>query len=129
MGHARVLKVAAYGTNGQVRKRKDKKQSYARVKTKTDGTSFLLQVIPSQNKIEVFTKCKKIVHTWASPTNLSFTYTDYFYSKFYCGRSVALADGVIDEDKGSSLSNGTTFGSVGGGMRLASNPVSTPSAG
>ena len=33
-GHARVLKVAAYGSNGQVRKRKDKKQSYARVKTK-----------------------------------------------------------------------------------------------
>jgi len=31
-GHARALKVAAYGTNGQVRKRKNKKQSYARVK-------------------------------------------------------------------------------------------------
>ena len=33
-GHAWVLKVAAYGSNGQVRKRKDKKQSYARIKTK-----------------------------------------------------------------------------------------------
>ena len=33
-GHTRVLKVAAYGSNGQVQKRKDKKQSYARVKTK-----------------------------------------------------------------------------------------------
>ena len=40
VGHALVLKVAAYGSNGQVQKRKDKKQSYARVKTKTDGTSF-----------------------------------------------------------------------------------------
>ena len=34
VGHALVLKVAAYGSNGQVQKRKDKKQSYARVKTK-----------------------------------------------------------------------------------------------
>ena len=34
VGHARVLKVAAYGPNGQVRKTKDKKQSYARVKTR-----------------------------------------------------------------------------------------------
>jgi len=34
VGHARVLKVATYGSNGQVRKRKDKKQSYARVKIK-----------------------------------------------------------------------------------------------
>ena len=34
--HARVLKVAAYGTNGQVRKRKDKKQSYARTKTRNE---------------------------------------------------------------------------------------------
>ena len=32
VGHARVLKVAAYGSNGQVQKRKNKKQSYARVK-------------------------------------------------------------------------------------------------
>ena len=33
-GHARVLKVVAYGSNGQEQKRKDKKQSYARVKTR-----------------------------------------------------------------------------------------------
>ena len=34
VGHDRVLKVVAYGTNGQVRKRKDKNKSYARIKTK-----------------------------------------------------------------------------------------------
>ena len=34
VGHARVLKVAAYRSNGQVRKRKDKKQSYDRIKRK-----------------------------------------------------------------------------------------------
>ena len=32
VGHVWVLKVVAYGSNGQVRKRKNKKQSYARVK-------------------------------------------------------------------------------------------------
>ena len=33
VGHAQVLKkAAAYGTNGQVRKRKDKNKSYARIK-------------------------------------------------------------------------------------------------
>ena len=32
VGHAWVLKVAGYGSNGQVQKRKNKKQSYARVK-------------------------------------------------------------------------------------------------
>ena len=34
-GHAQVLKTTAYGTNGQVRKkRKDKNKSYARIKTR-----------------------------------------------------------------------------------------------
>ena len=33
-GHAPVLNIAVYGSNGQLRKRKDKKQSNARVKTK-----------------------------------------------------------------------------------------------
>ena len=34
-GHAQVHKKAtAYGTNGQVRKRKDKNNSYARIKTR-----------------------------------------------------------------------------------------------
>ena len=70
-GHARVLKVAAYGSNGQVRKRKDKKQSYARVKTRTYGTSFPLRVIPSQNKIEVFMNTKKLF-TWGLPHELIF---------------------------------------------------------
>ena len=61
--------------------------------------------------------------------NLTFTYTDYFYSKFYYGRPAALADGTVNEDKGHSLSDRTTFGSVGGGMMLTSDSVSTPSAG
>ena len=65
--------------------------------------------------------------TRGSPTNLSFTYADYFYSKFYCGRLAASADGVTDKDKGFSLSDGSMFGSVGGRMTLASNPASTPS--
>jgi len=34
MGHAWVLKVAAYEMNGQVQKRKDKNKSYARIKNK-----------------------------------------------------------------------------------------------
>ena len=61
--------------------------------------------------------------------NLTFTYTNCFYSKFYCGHPAALADGTIDEDKGCSLSDGTMFDSVGGGTTLASDPVSTPSVG
>ena len=61
--------------------------------------------------------------------NLSFTYVDYFYSKFYYGHSVASADGAIDEDKGCSLSDREMFGSVRGGITLASVPASTPSAG
>ena len=61
--------------------------------------------------------------------NLSFTYTDCFYSKFYCGRPTAMADGSVDEDKGCSLFDGMTFSSVGGGTTLASDPASTPSIG
>ena len=61
--------------------------------------------------------------------NLSFTYTDYFYSKFYCGRPTALADGTINEDKGCSPSDGTMFISVRGGTTLAFDSVSTPSVG
>ena len=61
--------------------------------------------------------------------NLTFTYTNYFYSKFYYGRPAASVDGTTDEDKGCSLSDGVTFGSVGGGMMLASDQASNPSAG
>ena len=64
-----------------------------------------------------------------SPINLSFTYTDCVYSKFYCGCPATSADGTVDEDNGCSLSDGTTFGSVGGGMTPASDPVSTLSIG
>ena len=61
--------------------------------------------------------------------NSSFTCTNYFYSKLYYGPPAASPDGTVDEDEGSSLLVGMTFGSVGGGMMLASNPVSTPSIG
>ena len=111
-----------------MRKRKDKKQSYARVKTKTDGTSFPLQVIPSQNKIEAFTNVTNYSHR-GFPMNLSFTYANYFYSKYYCGCPAASADGAIDEDKGCSLSDGATFGLIRARTTLASDPASTPSTG
>ena len=61
--------------------------------------------------------------------NLSFTYANYFYSKYFCGRLAASADGVTDEDKACSLSDGVTFGSVGGGTTFASDLASTPSVG
>ena len=61
--------------------------------------------------------------------NLSFTYADYFYSKFYYGHPAASADGATDEDKGCSLSNGAMFGSIRGGTMLASDLASTPSVG
>ena len=75
------------------------------------GQASPYEVIPSQNKIEVFMNTKNCSHG-GFPTNLSFTYTDCFYSKFYYGRLAASADGSVDEDKGCSLSNGTTFDSV-----------------
>ena len=55
--------------------------------------------------------------------NLSFTYANYFYSKFYYGRPAASAD------KGCSLSDGAMFGSVRGRMMLTSDLASTPSIG
>ena len=61
--------------------------------------------------------------------NLSFTFTNCFYSKNYCGHPTALADGSVDEDKGCSPFDRTVFGSVGGGMTLAPDPVPTPSTG
>ena len=64
-GHAWVLKVVAYGSMGRCKK-KDKKQSYARVKTRVDGTSFPSQVISSQNKLRIFMNVK-VVHMGAPP--------------------------------------------------------------
>ena len=61
--------------------------------------------------------------------NLSFTYANYFYYKFYYGCLAASTDGLVDKDKGCSPSNRTTFGLVGGRTTLATDPVSTPSAG
>ena len=79
------------------------------------GQASPYKVIPSQNEIKVFINTKNYSHR-GSPMKLSFTHIDCFYPKFYCGRPVASADGSIDEDKGRSLSDGTTFGSVRGGM-------------
>ena len=64
-----------------------------------------------------------------SPTNLSFTFAECFCPKFYYGRPAASADGATDEDKGCSLSDEATLDSIGGGMTLASDLASTPSAG
>ena len=58
MGHAWVLKVAAYGSTGRCKKERTKKQNYARVKTRADGTRFPLRVIPSQNEIKIVTNVK-----------------------------------------------------------------------
>ena len=63
------------------------------------------------------------------PMNLSFTYADYFYSKYYRGHPTASADSANDEDKGCSLSDGAMFGSVRGRMMLTSDLASTPSIG
>ena len=59
--------------------------------------------------------------------NLSLTHIDYSYFTFYCGRPTASANSATDEDKGCSLSDGATFGSVGGGTMFSSDPASTPS--
>ena len=61
--------------------------------------------------------------------NLSFSYAKYFYSNFYYGRPVASADGSTGEDGGCSVSYGTTFGSIRGGVTFTSNLGSTPSIG
>ena len=60
--------------------------------------------------------------------NLSFTFADCFCPKFYYGRQAALADDATDKDKGCSLYDVATFGSVEGGTMLAFDPASTPSA-
>ena len=91
------------------------------------GQASPYEVIPSQNEIDVFMNTN--YSHGGFPMNLSFTYANYFYSKYYCGRPTASADGVTDEDKGCSLSDGATFGSVGGRTTLASDPASTPSTG
>ena len=64
-----------------------------------------------------------------SPMNLTFMFSDYFYSKYYYGRPVTSADGATGEDKGCSLFDGAMVGSVGGGTTFASDLGSTLSAG
>ena len=92
------------------------------------GQASPYEVIPSQNEIDVFMNTKNCSHG-GFPKNLTFTYTNYIYTKLYCGHPAASANGTADEDKGRSLSDGMMFGSVGGGTTLASDLVSTPSAG
>ena len=58
MGHAWVLKVVADGSTGRCEKERTKKQNYARVKTRADGTSFPSQVISSQNELRIFMNVK-----------------------------------------------------------------------
>ena len=92
------------------------------------GQASLDEVIPSENEIKVFMNTNNCSHG-DSPMNLSFTFADCFCPKFYYGRQAALADDATDKDKGSLLSDGATFGSVGGGMTLASDLASTPFTG
>ena len=66
-GHAWVLKVATYGSNGQVRKRKDKKQSYARGKTGNGWDKLPLRSDSITKQNQSIHEYKKIVHTGASP--------------------------------------------------------------
>ena len=87
------------------------------------GQASPYEVIPSQNETDVFMNTN--YSHGGFPTNLTFTFADYFYSKFYYGH---LANGAINEDKGCSLSNGATCDLVGGGTTVASDPASTPSA-
>ena len=94
-----------------------------------DGTSFPERSDSiTKTKWIVFINTQKHLHG-GSPMNLSFTYAKYFYSKYYCGRPVASADGATGEGRGCSLSGWMTFGLVGGGMTFASDPGSTPSVG
>ena len=92
------------------------------------GQASLDEVIPSENEIKVFMNTNNCSHG-DSPMNLSFTFADCFCPKFYYGCPTASADCVTDEDKGYSLSNGATFGSIGGRTTLAFDLTSTPSAG
>ena len=61
--------------------------------------------------------------------NLSLTHIDCFCFTFYFGRPTTSAASSVDEDKSCSVSDGTTFGSVEGGMTFASNLGSTPFTG
>ena len=45
---------------------------------------------------------QKTIHTGGSPTNLTITFADYFYSKYYCGCSAASSDA-----KGEATAHGT----------------------
>ena len=61
--------------------------------------------------------------------NLTFTFANYFYSKFYCGRLAASVDGATNKDKGCSLSDGAMFCSVEAGRRsLPTQPPLHPQA-
>ena len=92
------------------------------------GQASPYEMIPSQNKIDVFMNTKNYSHE-GFPMNLTFTDTNYSYSKYNCDRPAALADSMVDEDKGCSLFDGTTFGSIRGRAALAFDLVSTPSVG
>ena len=67
--HAWVLKVVAYGSTGRC-ENKGQKQSYARIKTRADGTIFPSRVISSQNKLKIFMNVK--LFTCGLPHELMF---------------------------------------------------------
>ena len=58
-------------------------------------------MILSQSGTDTFIDTKNCSHG-GSPTNLTVTFADYFYSKYYCGYSVAVSDA-----KGEAMAHAT----------------------
>ena len=127
----RAPKVAAYGTNGQVRERKNKKQNYAKEKLRNKREQA------SPNGVTLSQKTKPTVvikytgmFTRGSPMNLNFLrLLNYSYFTSYWAGSAASAVGATGEGTCGSLLGGTTFGSVEARATSTPDPGSMPSAG
>ena len=52
-------------------------------------------MILSPNRNDIFIDTKNCSHG-GSPMNLTITFADYFYSKYYCGHSAASADAKVE---------------------------------
>ena len=72
----RAPKVAAYGTNGQVREGGNKKQNYAKGKLRNEREQAPPNgVIPSQKTKPTVVIKHTVIFTRGSPTNLTFTFS------------------------------------------------------
>jgi len=104
-------KVAAYGTNGQVQERKNKKQNYAKEKLRNEREQAPPNgAIPSQ-KTKLTVVIKHIVmFTQGLPHKLKLLPSlNYLYFASYWTGPVASAVGATDEGAGCSFSGGTTL--------------------